>query len=692
MSDRMTENFRDNRGVIRNAFTPIRIFVVIVILLLLAGTYSIYTYLPSTMRSSAIDTALQSNIETIEQIKLMRSYYTQTIVARALKTEALKPTMNYKDHPNEIPIPATMVKDLSELMSKQNTSLSLVSPYPWPHRAERVLDEFESEAWKAFQTDPNAVMSRVQTQDGKRILRVAVADRMVSQACVNCHNADPLSVKRDWKLGDVRAVFEVTKIIEPYLALADEKSGFIATIISILAAIGCLGLVYCVVLVERRTREMRLADEHAYYMAEHDVLTGLSNRARLNVAIDAAFDDSIYATRFSLFLIDLDHFKPVNDTFGHGVGDELLQQVAARLRHFCRGKDKVARLGGDEFAILRFGRLSPEELKVLGRSMCHRLAEPYHLDEHNITIGATIGISQGRIDAENATDLLIAADLALYSAKTDGRGRCALFHSDLMISSLNRRHFEADLREALSRNEFSLHYQPIGAIRSGNVVRYEALLRWNQQERGSVSPVDFIPLAEETGLIIPIGEWVIRTACQEMARMGSSFRVAVNLSPKQLHHDALLEVITSALASCGLEPSRLEIEITESSMMDKSDKTLKVLNDIRSLGVKISLDDFGTGYSCLSYLQNYPVDCVKLDKSFVSQIGKSGNAEDIMKAIIELAHALKLETVAEGVETREQLIELSKLGCDCVQGFLFGRPKPIQDWQPHEREHTGNAF
>jgi diguanylate cyclase (GGDEF)-like protein len=665
-------------------------FVAVILTLIVIGSIAIYLYLPHAMRSAAIDTARQSNLETIDQIKLMRSYYTQTIVARALKTETLKPSMSYRDHLNQIPLPATLVKDISEMMSKQHTRLGLISPYPWPHRADRVLDDFESAAWKKFQTDPDAVESRIEFIDGQRVMRVAVADRMVSQTCVDCHNSDPLSAKRDWKVGDVRAVFEVTKFIEPYLAAAEERSHFISIGILIAALISSGVLLACLVLVERRTRESLKADERAYFLAEHDALTGIGNRARLHAALESAFKDPGGASQCALVLIDLDHFKAVNDTHGHDTGDQVLKQVAHRLIALSQPGDLIARLGGDEFALLVYGKRSTEALRDLGQAICQSLGETILIDGQALSIGATVGIARGKSDARTAPDMLIAADLALYAAKGAGRGRCEMFNAELNLALLNRRKMEADLREAASRGELELHYQPIVSLETRKAVRFEALLRWHHPERGLISPATFIPIAEESGLIVPIGDWVIQTACAELARRGAAFQIAINLSVRQLQHEGLLDTLQGAVARHAIDPARLEIEITESSMMNNDRKTLGVLKAIRALGIRIAIDDFGTGYSCLSYMQNYPINCVKIDRSFVHRLGERDGSNSIITAIIALARALKLEVVAEGIETREQLVEIARLGCVHVQGFLIASPKPI-DQLPFARAASAEA-
>lgn len=659
------------------SYGPLPAFAICVIVLLIVGSAMVSMYLPLAMRKAALDAAVKGNVEIIDQVKLMRGYYTQQIVSRALASKALTPSMHHAGKPNEIPLPATLVKDLSDLMSKQETTLNLVSPYPWPHRSDRLMDEFETGAWVQFQQDPDRVVSDQSVVGGKNVLRVAVSDRMTSETCVNCHNSDPQSVKRDWKKGDVRAVFEVSRVIDSDLAAADDSSRVIVWAISIGAFVGCAAILVLLVIFERRSRDKRLADQNAYYLAEHDPLTGLKNRAYLRKVLDKNFGEQGHITYAALLLIDLDGFKPVNDTHGHAIGDELLAAVAERLRQWSHPGDLVARIGGDEFAIAIKTAPPPDVLHAELDMLCHRMNQPFEFGEVVCKVGVSAGVALAGVHAQNMSDLFIAADLALYSAKGNGKGRWRMFEAEMTASALRRVHFEADMRVALAENQFHLHYQPIRDAQSGKIVKVEALLRWHHPTRGNVGPAEFIPIAEEVGLIEAIGTWVLRRACTEIAAFGHDLKVAVNLSTRQLANDKLLQLLKNVLAETGLEPHRLELEITESTMLKQEQRTLDMLRHIRELGVEIAIDDFGTGYSCLSYLQTYPVTGIKIDRSFVDPLGKVESSKAIVAAIIALARALNLKTVAEGVETAAHAEELLKMGCNSFQGYYFDRPRPL---------------
>ncbi len=418
------------------------------------------------------------------------------------------------------------------------------------------------------------------------------------------------------------------------------------------------------------------------YLARHDALTGLSNRFHLGEMLDAACAKIRTNGSFSLHLIDLDGFKLINDAYGHPVGDALLMLTAQRLRLVLRSTDVVARLGGDEFAVIQHDTRREEDTVQVASRICELLAEPFQLGALQVKISASLGIAKGGLDASTANDLLRLADLALYGAKGQGRGTYCFFSQELNAKALARGELETGLSNALQRDELVLYYQPIVSIATGEVTSFEALLRWQHPQRGIISPQDFIPLAEETGLIIPIGEWIFEQACADLATCPEHLGVSVNCSPVQMNSNNLVASVKRALQKTGLRGDRLRIEITESTLMREDSLVVARLEELRALGVKISIDDFGTGYSCLSYLQRYPVDCIKIDRSFVSTMDAEHNGAPIVAAIIGLATGLNMMTVAEGVETATQLRELSKMGCTEAQGYLFSPPRPAGEILP----------
>lgn len=414
------------------------------------------------------------------------------------------------------------------------------------------------------------------------------------------------------------------------------------------------------------------------HLARHDTLTALANRAQFQESLEIAFSEPSGQSMFALHLIDLDGFKGVNDTYGHPTGDKLLKAVAQRLRSILRNTDLVARLGGDEFAVLQSGARTDTEARAVAERICRSIGEHFEVDGVSLIIGASVGIAIGRKDANNSPDLLKAADLALYTAKASGRRTFRFYDEAMNTMALARRDLESGLRAALESDQLVLHYQPIASLATREVRGFEALLRWNRPGTGMVAPNDFIPIAEETGLIIPIGAWVLRAACMEMAARSDHLRIAVNCSPLQFKSKSFVDTVKAALEESGLPPDRLEIEIeiTESTLMQKDTATVEKLDQIRKLGIHISMDDFGTGYSSLSYLQTYPINCIKIDRSFVKTLGEDRSAAPIIRAITALASSLGMTTIAEGVETEAQLLELLDLGCTEAQGYYFSRPAP----------------
>jgi len=417
------------------------------------------------------------------------------------------------------------------------------------------------------------------------------------------------------------------------------------------------------------------AEQRIAHMAGHDALTGLPNRLLFREGMEQALAAPDRDNSVAVLSIDLDCFKEVNDTHGHPAGDALLRGVADRLRR-CVGDGMVARLGGDEFAMIRVGAQSAEDVVLLAERILKTLGEPMKVEGHDIRVGSSIGIAIAPAHGDDPDELLKHADTALYRAKADGRRTFRLFEPEMNIQALARRSLEADLRGALDRGEFELHYQPFVNVLSNQVTGFEALIRWNHRDKGLIPPADFIPLAEETGLINPIGDWVLRQACMDAADWPAGLQIAVNLSPVQLRNRALPRLVILALAAARLDPKRLELEITETALLKDDEALLASLHHLRALGVRIAMDDFGTGYSSLKYLRSFPFDKIKIDRSFVNELGVRLDSAAIVRAVAELGRSLAMTTTAEGVETEAQLAHLKHEGCTEVQGYLFSRPRP----------------
>jgi diguanylate cyclase (GGDEF)-like protein/PAS domain S-box-containing protein len=422
--------------------------------------------------------------------------------------------------------------------------------------------------------------------------------------------------------------------------------------------------------------EKRRSAEHATRLAHYDSLTGLANRHQMAQTLEKILSaPSLDHRACSVFLLDLDRFKQVNDTMGHPAGDNLLTQVASRLERTIGEHGRVGRLGGDEFQIVLPGRHRREDLALLARSVIDALSEPYSIDGHRVVIGASVGVALSPDDGVSSEDLIRNADLALYAAKDGGRGRHHFYAADLHSDAEERRQLEQDLRDALTQGGLELHYQPVIHTVTERITGFEALLRWNHPTRGQLSPAKFIPIAEDSGLIAPIGEWALRTACHDLAQWPDSVRVAVNVSPLQFANPALPSIITNALAASQISPERLELEITESVFLADDEGSDAMFAALKRVGVRLSLDDFGTGYSALGYLKKAPFDKIKIDQSFVRGATIAGSKNGaIIASIVSLAEALGMETTAEGVETLDELDLVRMLGCSHVQGFIYEKP------------------
>jgi diguanylate cyclase (GGDEF)-like protein len=425
-------------------------------------------------------------------------------------------------------------------------------------------------------------------------------------------------------------------------------------------------------ITDRQRVEQRIA-----HMARHDALTDLPNRLLFRERLAEALAGANRGSKLAVLFLDLDRFKGVNDTLGHPIGDELLKMVAARLRHSVRETDTVARVGGDEFAIIQSGIEEPLDTAILARRIGEAVRAPYDIAGHAVVVDTSIGIAIAPNDGAEPDGLLKAADMALYGAKAEGRGTYRFFEAAMDLRMKARSELEIALRVALAAGQFELHYQPQVNVDDKRITGCEALLRWNHPERGMIPPAEFIPVAEEIGLIVPLGEWVLRQACLDAASWPDDIKVAVNLSPIQVTSQNLVPIVVSALAAAGLPARRLEVEITESVLMHNTEQNTATLHRLRELGVHISLDDFGTGYSSLSYLRKFPFDKIKIDRSFISGLPDDNESIAIVRAVAGLAANLDMTATAEGVETAEQLETIRALGCVEMQGYLFSRPVPL---------------
>ena len=421
--------------------------------------------------------------------------------------------------------------------------------------------------------------------------------------------------------------------------------------------------------------ESRQAEARIAHLTRHDPLTDLSNRAQFHESLRQSLAWIRRGGRLAVLLLDLDHFKTINDTLGHPVGDELLKAVAARLQQCVGETGTVGRLGGDEFGVLQIRIQDPSDTAALAVQIQQAVSAPYELNGHHLLINVSIGIALSPDEGLDADSLLRNADIALYGAKASGRGSYKFFEKAMDDRMKLQRVLELDLRMALEQSEFELHYQPILNLETDTICGCEALLRWNHPTRGLIPPAEFIPLAEDTGLIAGIGAWVLRTACAAAATWPDDIRVAVNVSPVQLHSDGLFDAVLDALQSTGLAPHRLEIEITEAILMRNNETTLDTLQRLRKLGIRIAMDDFGTGFSSLSYLRRFPFDKIKIDQSFVQGLSETPESGAIVRTVAKLAASFRMTTTAEGVETDLQRRVVKASGCTEMQGYLFSRPR-----------------
>jgi len=485
------------------------------------------------------------------------------------------------------------------------------------------------------------------------------------------------------KAGRTTAVVEVyidqSSRYADYMNRARDSTLFFSLLAALAFGTPALGFYLQSQQVSRASQRLRL-------ITEQDQLTGLPNRLLFHTTLRQAIIATGEGIKFGLLCLDLDHFKSVNDTFGHDVGDKLLLEVAQRIQGAIRPVDTAARLGGDEFAIIQTNIKTPEDCETVAARLVSVLAEPFFIDGHHINIGLSVGIALAPSDGEDAETVFKAADIALYKAKSEGRGRFRFFETGMDKALQERREMENALRSAIQAEEFELHYQPQVNVDGGAIVGYEALLRWRHPKLGLIPPADFIPLAEETTIIKEIGRWVLKRACSDAVSWREPTSVAVNVSAVQISSPTIVADVERALKDSGLAPIRLEIEITESALLGNIQSAIRTLLELKELGVRISMDDFGTGYSSLSYLHQFPIDKVKIDRSFVSRIEDDADARAIIRAVVSLSRSLGKQTTAEGVESYKQAELLRHEGCTQMQGYLIGKPMPEVEVQKFEEQ------
>ena len=433
----------------------------------------------------------------------------------------------------------------------------------------------------------------------------------------------------------------------------------------------------------RDLTEKKSAEGRIYYLAHFDPLTGLPNRSsfleRLDTEVRLAQENK---KSFALFSIDLDRFKEVNDMFGHAAGDAVLAEISKRLTTCLRSAEYAARFGGDEFCAILSPAGSPEEIKVFADRILAAVQQPLTFGDNELIVGASVGIAVFPDNARNMPDLMAQADLAMYRAKKQVGSKACFFESGMDLEMRERCTLARDLRQALAQNELELHYQPQSRLADNQTIGYEALIRWNHPTRGPILPADFIPIAEESALIVPIGEWVLRNACATAVSWPQPYRISVNLSPVQFTHGGLPETVHSILVETGLAPKRLQLEVTESLLISDPDVALRTLRRLKALGVAIAMDDFGSGYSSLSTLQSFPFDKIKIDRSFINMLGKQPKSAAIIRAVLALGRSLDIPVLAEGIETRAHLDFMRSEGCDEAQGNFLGRPMPVGEMSP----------
>ncbi|WDE14077.1 EAL domain-containing protein [Thalassomonas haliotis] len=636
-------------------------------------SYSRLITFGSQQQAKLLTTALQE----------ARTIYTQDVVQIA-ERNGLKVTHDFEKHDGSLPLPATMSMALGNRIGNLTGGArsSLFSPYPFPNRGNSGLrDDFRKKAWQALSQTPQQPYYQFEEMPDGKVLRYATADLM-RPACVDCHNSHPNSPKMDWKTGDLRGILEVIIPVKNIEAIAHKDFFHALTYISFFSF--CSLFIAGSIFIKSRHSACKVEQANKQ-LSDYDSLTGLYNRRMLIGHVQHAIAlAKRQHQKFSLLYFDLDDFKKINDTFGHTVGDRLLQEFSQQVSEHIRETDIFARMGGDEFVLLISDTSDTSYLMQLAEKIMRIFSAGFYVEKLPVYITSSIGIAVFPESGVTPEELIKNADRAMYQAKEAGRN-CYMFYSKEMNEMASAQlAMENDLRNALKNDEFTLYYQP-KMNRTGKVTGAEALIRWMHPQKGFISPAEFIPVAEKSDLIIEIGQWVREQVCQQLLIWKESsfppIKVSVNVAAKEFTKHVVLQHLIDMFLKYDIDQHLLELEITEGTLMSSVDNGNMDYKVIKNMNVGLSIDDFGTGYCSLGYLKSYPIDTLKIDKSFIDNVTTNECDASITKTIIAMAHSLNMKVVAEGVETRAQHNFLLENNCDQIQGYFYNRPQEVKHFE-----------
>lgn len=711
-------------------------------LLMGAGILAMLLVVPRAVEWNIKTTAEENALELVRDFRSIRNFYTTYVVEEALRSGDIDVTHLHRDSEKSIPAPATFLMEMTREMGGELTWVNLLSPFPFPGRERPPLDAFQRDAWQHLTQNPDDVLTRVERVDGKDVVRIAVADRLQYQACVDCHNNHPDSPKHGWSLGDVRGVLEVRSFVGPQF----QRGTYLSIGMAVMLGLGALFMILingmnaraiagpltgmaqalkelaagnrsstrpeklktkevqtlweAFQVLREKDEEREALNRQVYELAYYDSLTTLPNRELFRERLEQeirraeANPDLLVA----VVLLDLDRFRDVNNTLGHDAGDILLKQLGERLNGLEGQSMVVARMSEDEFGILicqrRAADAKAEPAASAIRKIIEAVEDPICWQGHSLNLSGSVGVAVYPTDGVDRGTLMKNADLALYHAKEEGRRTYRYYSEDFEAEVAARVQMIRDMHTAIQREEFYPCFQPQHDVQTGSVIGAELLLRWRRADGTEISPVDFIPVAERSGLIVPIGRSILQQACRlgvEWQRQGlRPIRLAVNVSAVELEQDDFVESVEAALIATGFPPRHLELELTESATMRDVESIIRVLAQLRALGVELAVDDFGTGYSSLSYLKRLPINRLKIDQSFVRHLTTDENDASITRTIIALAKNLDLNVIAEGVEEIDHVRFLADHDCDEAQGYHFSRPLPVDEFVDYLRRHQEN--